>query len=124
MISAYIISGITNTNPKILPPKRIIKTVCEYYELPESVILKKCRKRSYVEARYMSAYLIRKHTTLSLNETALFFGKAISGYTDIIKAVKFIDGQLNSKGDNKIKSDFFIIETRLCPTINSIKTKI
>jgi chromosomal replication initiator protein len=61
---------------KVLPtPQLIISEVSAYYNISESVIRGTARDKTTAEARQISMYLIRKLTTLSLEDTAAEFGK-------------------------------------------------
>ena len=61
---------------KLLPtPDLIIREVCGYYNLDESVVRGTARDKKTAEARQVAMYLIRTLTTLSQDDTGLEFGK-------------------------------------------------
>ncbi len=77
---------------KVLPtPQLIISEVASYYNLSESVIRGTARDKITAEARQMSMYLIRKLTNLSLEETALEFGK---DHTTVMHSITKIERNL------------------------------
>ncbi|HAV93036.1 TPA: chromosomal replication initiator protein DnaA [candidate division WOR-3 bacterium] len=103
-----VVSGIVKPNHnsisfnrKIMAPD-ILKTVSEYYKIPESQITGKRRTASMVIPRQVSAYLMKKFTKLSLKEIAEYLGK--KDHSTVIHAVKKIETMLNQK-DSRIKED-------------------
>lgn len=99
IISPYAIPGLKRQ----FMPKRISKmnadeivdTVCEYFGFDRKEISVKSRERKYVYARSLSAYLVRKHTKLSLNEVSKLFGSAITDHTTIIHYQKLINDNMD-----------------------------
>jgi len=87
---------------KRIMPSDIIKTVSEYYKIPELQITGKNRTASLVISRQVAAYLMKKFTKLSLKEIANNLGK--KDHSTIIHAIKKIE-DLSQKKDSRIKDD-------------------
>lgn len=79
---------------KVLPtPQLIISEVGSYYNISESVIRGTARDKLTAEARQISMYLIRKLTTLSLEDTASEFGK---DHTTVMHAMRKMECKIPS----------------------------
>ena len=77
---------------KLLPTAGlIIAEVASYYNISESVIRGTQRDKKTAEARQMSMFLIRKMTTLSLEEIALEFGK---DHTTVMHSINKIESAI------------------------------
>lgn len=86
---------------------RIIRRVCEYYEVMPKQLFGSSRKRKFVEPRYMAWYLMRKHTDLTLktmgnifdrdHATVLHGLRAIQGWIDNDREMDFKYNALESK---------------------------
>ncbi len=77
---------------KLLPtPQLIITEVASYYNISESDIRGTARDKTTAEARQVSMYLIRKLTTLSLQDTAFEFGK---DHTTVMHSITKIEKNL------------------------------
>ncbi|MGE3062165.1 MAG: chromosomal replication initiator protein DnaA [bacterium] len=87
---------------KKIMPADILKTVSEYYKIPESQITGKKRTASLVIPRQISAFLMKKFTQLSLKEIAEKLGK--KDHSTIIHAVKKIE-ELSKRNDSRVKED-------------------
>ena len=88
------IKDMFKSKEEFLPsPQLIISEVASYYNLTESVIRGTARDKVTAEARQMSMYLIRKLTTLSLEETAAEFGK---DHTTVMHSITKIEKNLPS----------------------------
>lgn len=87
---------------KKIMPEDIIKTVSEYYKIPETQITGKKRTASLVIPRQISAYLMKKFTKLSLKEIAEKLGK--KDHSTVIHAVKKIEVMITTN-DGRIKDD-------------------
>lgn len=81
---------------------RIINEICEFYGLTHAQIKGKCRLRSYVKARFISMYLLRRRTGLTLKEIGRMFHR---DHTSIIHAIKTIDEVLSLKFENDYKDE-------------------
>ena len=76
----------------LLPtPQLIISEVAAYYNKSESVIRGTARDKTTAEARQISMYLIRQLTSLSLEDTAMEFGK---DHTTVMHSVEKIEKNL------------------------------
>ena len=77
---------------QLLPtPQLIITEVASYYNISESDIRGTARSKSIAEARQISMYLIRKLTSLSLQDTAAEFGK---DHTTVMHSITKIENNL------------------------------
>lgn len=104
---------INNTQETI--PLDIIKVVFEHTKISYEMMKSKCRKREYVEARYIAMSLIRKHTTLNFKRIGLIFGGF--DHSTIIHACDTIQDLIFSSKDfrnqyEKIERDFMIRSKR------------
>jgi len=103
-----VVSGIVKPSHELISfnkrimPSDILKTVSEYYKIPESQITGKKRTASLVLPRQVSAYLMKKFTKLSLKEIAENLGK--KDHSTIIHAVKKVE-ELAKRKDSRIKED-------------------
>lgn len=59
----------------IVTPEKIIKTVCEHFELNADGLKGKCRVKELVHAMYVIFYFIRKYTVMSLKSAGLLFNR-------------------------------------------------
>jgi chromosomal replication initiator protein len=77
---------------KVLPtPQLIISEISSYYNISESVIRGTARDKTTAEARQVSMYLIRKLTNLSLEDTAVEFGK---DHTTVMHSINKVEKNL------------------------------
>lgn len=86
------IKDMFKSKEKLLPTAGlIIAEVATYYNISESVIRGTQRDKKTAEARQMSMFLIRKMTTLSLEEIALEFGK---DHTTVMHSINKIESAI------------------------------
>ena len=62
---------------RLYPQHDLMRIVCERFKLSEKEIKGRGRYKTVVRARQILCYLLRQHTSLSLNDIGLFIG-----YTD------------------------------------------
>ena len=88
----------TETKHGIFTQKKIDKiesVVCEYNgETPER-IKEKCRLRSIVLSRHIIFFLLRKHTLLTLNEIAHYYG--LKDHSTVIHGIKALEDRMFSE---------------------------
>jgi chromosomal replication initiator protein len=78
---------------KIITPKKVIKTVAEFYDLKEKEILSSSRKREIVRPRQIAMFILRQELKASYPFIGRNFGgkdhtTAIHAYEKILKEVK------------------------------------
>ena len=80
---------------KILTPQEIIEIVSEEYELPVSVVCSKSRYRNIVEARMVTAYLLRsdRYLSLSLKQIGRLLGNR--DHTTVMHAIQLIENLMD-----------------------------
>ena len=95
------IQDMIRSNEFTITPANIIKEVCRYYHIEEDQIRGQSRSRDILNARQIAMYLIRRMTSLSLDETGKLFGGRDHSTT------------LNSvtKVENRMKTDNTFAET-------------
>lgn len=71
----------------------IIKKVCGFYDIPESLLRGKTRRREIHDPRKLTIKLIRMRTRLSLKKIGLLFSR---DHTTMINALKQINGLLEN----------------------------
>jgi chromosomal replication initiator protein len=81
---------------------QIINDVCDFYGITMPQIKGKCRLRSYVKARFVSMYLLRKRTDLTFMEIARMFHR---DHTSVIYAFQTIEEVLSLKYDNDYQNE-------------------
>ena len=82
--------------------RQIVDNVCEFYGLTIAQVKGKCRVRGYVKARFVSIYIIRKRTGLTLKEIGRLFHR---DHTSIIHAVQTIEEVLSLRFDNDYQDE-------------------
>ena len=107
MISAYVMPGLRT---KIKDLKRIVSVsaitsaVTDYYGINIDELRLVSRKTKRVQARYVLCYLLRKHTTMTLNDVAQYLSPAINDHSMVIYGCNEIKGQLSLKHENEVKN--------------------
>jgi chromosomal replication initiator protein len=79
-----------------------VDNVCDFYGLTTAQVKGKCRLRGYVKARFVSIYIIRKRTGLTLKEIGRLFHR---DHTSIIHAVQTIEEVLSLRFDNDYQDE-------------------
>ena len=86
------IQDMIRSNEFIITPDNIIKEVCRYFRVEEDQIRRPSRSREILNARQIAMYLIRRMTSLSLDETGKLFKRdhttALNGITKIENRMK------------------------------------
>ena len=96
------IQDMIRSNEFTITPDNIIKEVCRYFRLEEDQIRGPSRSRDILNARQIAMYLIRRMTSLSLDETGKLFGGRDHSTT--------LNGV--TKVENRMKTDNTYAETR------------
>jgi hypothetical protein len=76
------------------------KIVCSYYDVDESLMNCKIRRREVVKCRQISMYLLKKHSNMSLTVLGGEFGK---DHATVLHAVKTINNYLDWDKDLRIE---------------------
>jgi len=106
-MSPYIIPGLKFHDGKLRKKEIIISAVCNYYQIPYSTLIKKCRDRDLIKARHTLCYLLRKHTALSLTQVAKLFNQ---DHTSVMHAIDKITGFLDIKDAEVMEAVHFLEE--------------
>ena len=107
------IQDMIRSNEFTITPDNIIKEVCRYFRLEEDQIRGPSRSRDILNARQIAMYLIRRMTSLSLDETGKVFGGR--DHSTVLNSI--------NKVEKKMKSDPTYAETvkAIITNINSTK---
>ena len=107
------IQDMIRSNEFTITPDNIIKEVCRYFRLEEDQIRSPSRSRDILNARQIAMYLIRRMTSLSLDETGKLFGGRDHSTT--------LNGV--TKVENRMKTDNTYAETvkAIITNVNSTK---
>lgn len=107
------IQDMIRSNEFIITPDNIIKEVCRYFRIEEDQIRGPSRSRDILNARQIAMYLIRRMTSLSLDDTGKLFGGRDHSTT--------LNGV--TKVENRMKNDSTFAETvkAIMTNINSSK---
>ena len=127
-MSPYIIPGIRRAD---LDFASIMKTVAQYFNLQEEILLKKKRKKELVFARQLICYFARKYTRMTLKGIAKNFS---FDHTSVIHSVNSIQDFLSVQDEitpaavaaieKELSKEFKLIENKLKPpTPKKIKPK-
>ena len=95
------IQDMIRSNEFTITPDNIIKEVCRYFRLEEDQIRGPSRSRDILNARQIAMYLIRRMTSLSLDDTGKLFGGRDHSTT--------LNGV--TKVENRMKTDNTFAET-------------
>lgn len=68
------IQDMSKSNEFIITPETILREICRYFRIEEDQIKGPSRNRDCLNARQIAMYLIRRMTSLSLDETGQVFG--------------------------------------------------
>ena len=78
----------------VSPMERITAQVCAAFQLTDSDLSSKSRKRAVVLARNTAFFLARKHTTLSLKDIGQHFGRS---HTTVLKGITCLEREMSKK---------------------------
>ena len=107
------LQDMSRSSEFIITPDSIIKEICRYFRLEEEQIKGQSRSRDCLNARQIAMYLIRRMTSLSLDETGKVFGGR--DHSTVLNSI--------NKVEKKMKSDPTYAETvkAIITNINSTK---
>lgn len=103
------IQDMSKSSEFIITADAIIKEICRYFRLEEDQVRGQTRNRECVNARQIAMYLIRRMTSLSLNEAGAEFGGR--DHTTVMHSIEQVE--------KKMKKD-----TGFAETVKSITTNI
>lgn len=78
----------------IVTPEKIIKTVCDHFDLNADGLKGRCRGKELVHARYVIFYLIRKHTSMTLKAAGLLFNR---DHTTVIHGIEHLGNIMDTE---------------------------
>lgn len=96
---------------RLYPPYDIMRVICDRFKVTQKAIKGEGRYKTVVMARQVLCYLMRRHTSLTLKEIALF----VYGHTDHTTAlyhVRRVSGLLHVN-DTQTKEHVTYIENKL-----------
>ncbi len=102
------IQDMIRSNEFIITPDNIIKEVCRYFRVEEDQIRGPSRSREILNARQIAMYLIRRMTSLSLDETGKLFKR---DHTTALNGITKIENRM--KGDNNFAETVKAIITNI-----------
>ena len=73
-LAQVITDRLVNNTPKEITVQEIQKIVCNYFGIPQDVLVSKTRKREICQARQIAMYLSRNHTKNSLATIGALIG--------------------------------------------------
>ena len=108
-LAQRIIRKIVRNETKAITVDSIIETVCSHFEIDNSAIHTKSRKREVVQVRQIAMYLAKKHTDFSSSK----IGQLIGGkdHATVLHACKIVKEQCEV--DKAFRADIENIETSL-----------
>ena len=107
------IQDMSKSSEFIITPDAIIREICRYFRLEEDQIKGQSRSRDSLNARQIAMYLIRRMTSLSLDDTGKIFGGR--DHSTVLNSI--------NKVEKKMQSDPVYSETikDIITNINSTK---
>jgi chromosomal replication initiator protein len=78
-----------------ITPSEVLKTVSEFYGIPQSRLLKKTRNRKISFARQVAMYLIRQLCDLPLTKIGKIFG--VTDHTSVLYAIRKVNDAVKKK---------------------------
>ena len=101
-----VTSNFANSQKAILP-ENVIRTVCEYFRIPEDDLVGSSRKASIVLARQILIYLLRKDLGLPLVRIGVLVGGR--DHSTIIHSVEKLENQIQT--DRNLKDEILRIRS-------------
>ncbi|MGL4853141.1 MAG: chromosomal replication initiator protein DnaA [Phocaeicola sp.] len=108
-LTERIVKKTVRCETKTITIEDVIAKVCNHYEMDESVIHTKTRKREVVQARQVAMYLAKKHTEFSSSKIGQFIGK--KDHATVLHACKAVKEQ--AEVDKSFKATIEEIESLL-----------
>ncbi len=115
LIDSIIAKEADSDSPKIrLKPQKIIKKVCNFYQLKTSTVKGKRRNKEFVRARHLAMHLLKCELDMSYVEIGRWFSNR--DHTSVMHAKNKIDKLLETEGS--IKDDYESIRSSLIKMSN------
>ena len=108
-LAERIIRKAVRIENKPITIDNIISKVCAHYDLDESVIHTKSRKREIVQIRHIAMYLAKKHTEISASKIGMLIGNR--DHATVLHACKTVKDLIEI--NKSFKSDIEEIEAAL-----------
>ena len=91
-LAKQVIGQVVSLERKQLSVKKILEIVCNYFNINESLVQTKSRKREIVQARQISMYLSKKYTNSSLAHIGKVIGN--KDHATVLHAIKTVKDQI------------------------------
>lgn len=104
-----IVAKFVRCESKTISIDGIIKTVCNHYDVDQSFIHTKSRKREIVQMRQIAMFLAKKHTDASSSKIGRLIGN--KDHATVLHACKIVKNQCDV--DKSFRSELESIETHL-----------
>lgn len=108
-LTKRVVSMAVRLEKKQISVQSIQETVCKYFDLDQSLIHSKSRKREIVQARQITMFLSKKYTDCSLSHIGKIVGK--KDHATVLHACKTIKDQMET--DKSFRSSVEEIENLL-----------
>ncbi len=92
-LTKRVVSQAIRIEKKVLSIQDIQKVVCDYFQVEESVMLSKTRKREIVQARQVTMFLAKKYTNNSFSRIGAIVGR--KDHATVLHACKTIQDQID-----------------------------
>ena len=93
-VSRAIRDMLKKSNDFVPTPKVIVGYICSYFHVDEDTLRGQSRSRDVVAARQIAIYLIRRMTSLSLNDIGKEFGDR--DHSTIMHSLEKVESQMRS----------------------------
>ena len=94
---------------KIADPEYVVKTVCDYFQINETEIAKKTRKREVVYKRKIAMYFLKKYTFQTLKTIGERFGRR--DHTTVIHSLSSLQDEMDT--DERVSAEVSYIERKI-----------
>lgn len=91
-LAQHVVHGVVHNETKAVTIDDIVKVVCKHFNLEQSAIHTKSRKREVVQARQIAMYLAKNYTDLSTSKIGKFIGN--KDHATVLHACKTVKGQI------------------------------
>ena len=108
-LAQHIVKKAVNIVNKKITIEDIVKVVCNHYDMDESSIHNKSRKREFVQARQIAMFLAKKYTDYSTAKIGLIIGG--KDHATVLHACRCVENQVSV--DKAFKAELNEIESQL-----------
>lgn len=108
-LAKRVVSQAIRVEKKVLSIQDIQKVVCDYYDVDETIMLTKSRKREIVQARQVTMFLAKKYTNNSFSRIGTIVGR--KNHATVLHACKTVQDQIEVS--DSFRSDIKEIEDKL-----------